>query len=218
MLELKNISKFYRKGKKKILALQNINLKVQSGEFLTIIGPSGSGKSTLLLTIGGMLRPTEGKVYFDGKDIYGLSAEARAELRAKNIGFVFQMFHLIPYLSLIDNVLLPWATGIRSSDRDEIVKLLETFNLGDRIYHRPIELSVGEQQRVAVVRALVNRPKLILADEPTGNLDTDNSREILKYLRNFRDNGGTVILVSHSTLAKEYADRTLTIRNGKIMQ
>ena len=197
-------------------ALDDVDLTVDAGEFLVVRGPSGSGKSTLLLTLGGMIRPTGGRVVVGGTDVCALSSRARAAFRAQHIGFVFQMFHLVPYLSVIDNVLLPTVGGDRQTRRASGVGLLERFGLSDRLRHKPSALSTGERQRAALARALVNRPTLVLADEPTGNLDPDNAAEVMQYLSEYHHDGGTVIVVTHTPLASDYAQRVLTIRQGRV--
>lgn len=216
MIILKNVTKLYLHGEEKVHAIQSVNLSVQKGEFLTVVGPSGSGKSTMLLTIGGMLRPTKGMVTVRGTDIYALSNRERARFRAERIGFVFQMFHLFPYLNVLENVLLPRIAGINRGAHKEAFVLLEQFGLSDRIRHKPSELSTGECQRVAMVRALLNHPELLLADEPTGNLDPKNTFEIMDFFKEFHKRGGTIVLVSHEILVKGYTDRTVILQNGRI--
>ncbi|NQT83687.1 ABC transporter ATP-binding protein [bacterium] len=216
MIELQNVSKVYAGQDGEVRALDHVNLSIQRGEFVVIRGPSGSGKSTLLLTAGGLVRPTEGKVVVDGKDIYTLSSRERASFRGGNIGFVFQMFHLLPYLNVLENVLVPTISGARKSDRTEAAELLQRLKMSDRLHHRPSQLSTGQRQRVAIARALLNRPRVILADEPTGNLDPDNAAEVLDYLTEFHKAGGTVLLVTHEQYADEYAQRIVLLQNGKI--
>ncbi|NOZ20795.1 MAG: ABC transporter ATP-binding protein [Planctomycetes bacterium] len=216
MIRLENVSKVYRKQNDDIRALDDVDLSVEKGEFLCVKGPSGSGKSTLLLTMGGMVRPTEGKVLVDGADVYAISGHERAVFRAQNIGFVFQMFHLIPYLTVIENVLVPALAAGRKPDRAEAEALLKRFNMTDRLRHRPSELSTGERQRVAMARALLNKPQLILADEPTGNLDPDNTGEVMGYLTEFHGNGGTVVVVTHEELTAEHANRVVHLKEGRI--
>ena len=217
MVDLENVTKVYAGPKGAVRALDGVSLRVAAGEFVAIQGPSGSGKSTLLLTIGAMVRPTSGSVVVDGTDVYALPPGARARFRAEHIGFVFQMFHLVPYLTVLENVLLP--TLARPSGHPghaEASALLERFGLSHRTDHRPSELSIGERQRAAMARALLNRPTLILADEPTGNLDPDNATAVMNYLTEFHAAGGTVVVVTHEALAAEYAQRTIRIREGRI--
>jgi len=168
------------------------------------------------LTIGGMLRPTNGKVVISDNDIYAMSIKKRAIFRAKNIGFVFQMFHLVPYLSLIENVLLPVKVGIAQAGKGDGMELVKRLHLLGREHHKPSELSAGEKQRTAIARALLNHPKIILADEPTGNLDPDNAGEVIDYLSEFHHNGGTVIVVTHGTVADQYANRIIHLKEGRV--
>ena len=194
-----------------VTALAPFNLAVKSGEFIAIKGASGSGKTTLLLTLGGMLRPTEGTVLFDGTDLYAKSVPERADYRAQEVGFVFQMFHLVPYLGVEENVRLAARNGSVTQRPRE---LLEQFGLGHRLTHTPGELSAGERQRVALARALVNEPRLILADEPTGNLDPKNDRKVFENLSEFHRTGGTVIVVTHGSTADEFADRIVNLKTA----
>lgn len=221
MLELCNVSKFFpsRNGSP-VEALKDIDLEISAGELVTIIGPSGSGKSTLLFTIGGMHQPTQGEVILDDISIYSLSQARRTDLRRTRIGFVFQTFNLIPYLNCLENVALPQVLAGRS--RREAVKkgrnMLESLNLGHRLSHRPAELSVGERQRVAICRSLINDPKLILADEPTGNLDYRMTDEVVQLLRAVHAQGTTVIVVTHDPQVARIGTRVLTMCDGKIEQ
>ena len=219
MVNLENISKIYRTRHGEIKALNEVNFQVKEGEFVVVRGPSGSGKTTLLLTIGGMLRPTEGRVIVDKSEIYKMSERERTKFRAESIGFVFQMFHLVPYLNVIENALL--AADARTSPqirRAEAEELLKRLRLSERENHKPSELSAGEKQRTAVVRAMLNHPKIILADEPTGNLDPENAAEVIGYLSEFHHNGGTVIVVTHGIVADQYADRIIHLREGHIAE
>ena len=194
-----------------VTALAPFDLDVATGEFIAIKGASGSGKTTLLLTLGGMLRPTEGSVFFDGADLYSRSPGARADYRATDVGFVFQMFHLVPYLGVEENVRLAARNGTMTQRPRE---LLEQFGLGHRLTHTPGELSAGERQRVALARALVNEPRLILADEPTGNLDPENDRQVFEHLSEFHRAAGTVIVVTHGSTADEFADRIVNLETA----
>lgn len=216
MIHLEKLNKQYRSRSGEIKALDDVSLHVKEGELVVIRGPSGSGKTTLLLSIGGMLRPTKGQVIVDNNDIYSLSNRERARFRAENIGFVFQMFHLVPYLNIFENVLLSSGIGTKQKRQKEAEKLLKRLNLSDRLYHKPSELSAGEKQRTAIARALINQPKIILADEPTGNLDPENSEQIIGYLEEFHQAGGTVIVVTHGKLVDQYTDRIIYLRNGQI--
>ncbi len=180
-------------------------------------GPVGSGKTTLLLTLGGMQRPSDGSVQLAGRDLYALSPAERARLRSSEIGFVFQMFHLVPYLDLLGNVLLACPGKPSAEVRQRASGLMDELGLADRASHRPGELSAGERQRLAVARALLNRPKLILADEPTGNLDPENAAEVIRHLAEFHRAGGTVVLVTHGAAADAHADRTLRLEQGRLV-
>jgi ABC-type lipoprotein export system ATPase subunit len=215
MVALENVSKIYRTRDGEVRALDDVSLSVAEGEFATVRGPSGCGKSTVLLTVAGMARPTVGKVLLDGEDIYGLASRRRAAIRAEKVGFVFQMFYLVPYLSVWENVLVPTLAGARPEPA-AARELVERLGLSDRIGHRPPELSTGERQRVALARALLTRPKLILADEPTGNLDPENAKQVMEYLAQFHSDGGTVLLVTHSEFADQYAQRAFHLDRGRL--
>lgn len=217
MINLTNLCKNYPAKPKPVQALDNISLEVHKGEFIVIQGPSGSGKTTFLLTLGGMLQPTSGTVVVNNQDIYALNSSRRAKFRAQSIGFVFQMFHLLPYLNSVENVLL--ATGLDSNPmrKSEAVEFLEQMGLEDRTQHRPAQLSVGERQRTAVARALINNPDIILADEPTGNLDPDNTAQVMNYLNQFHQNDGTVIMATHGSDADSFADRIIYLLRGKLV-
>lgn len=215
MIELVNVGKAYRTDSGEVRALDDVTLSVAPGEFVTVRGPSGSGKSTLLLTIGGMIRPTEGRVLLEGQDVYMMASRQRARLRADRIGFVFQMFHLVPYLNSLENVMVPALAGPQSG-RHRATELLTRLQLSDRLHHRPAELSTGERQRVALARALLNSPAIILADEPTGNLDPDNARQVMDYLAQFHREGSTVLVVTHDPLADQHAQRMLLMDRGQV--
>lgn len=213
MIVIDKLRKEYITKKGHVKAITDINLSIESGEFIVLCGPSGCGKTTLLMTIATMLRPTQGSVSIDQQDIYAMSIRRRAEFRTQNIGFVFQMFHLVPYLNVIENVLLAGRRKQITRAQD----LLSKLGMIERLSHNPDQLSAGEKQRVAIARALFNNPKIILADEPTGNLDPENASVVLKYLSEFHRSGGTVILASHGTQPLEYADRTVYLRDGKVV-
>jgi len=217
MLVLDNLNKTYRTGGHAVKAIDGVSLRIDTGEFVAVCGPSGSGKTTLLMMIAAMLRPSEGTVQLDEKDVYGMTTPQRARFRAQNIGFVFQMFHLIPYLNVLENVLV---AGGAISERDGVRarELVQRLGLQHRMHHRPGELSAGEKQRTAMARALLNRPRLILADEPTGNLDPENAQSVLTHLRDFQQDGGTVIVATHGPAAKEFATRTVSLRDGRVEQ
>ncbi|MCX6806766.1 MAG: ABC transporter ATP-binding protein [Candidatus Berkelbacteria bacterium] len=216
MIEIKNLIKQYKQGTKTIKAVDGIDLTVKQGDFLVVIGPSGSGKSTLLQLIGGLDRPTSGKITVTGQDLTRASENRITKMRRENIGFIFQNFNLIPTLTASQNV--ESAIAKRSKDdRKRIVEVLEKVGLTNRANHLPSLLSGGEQQRVAIARALINDPKIILADEPTGNLDSKTGEEILDILRNLnKENHQTVILITHSEYAKRYATKIVEIKDGKI--
>jgi ABC-type lipoprotein export system ATPase subunit len=251
MIRCDQLTKTYATRAGPVRALDQVNLAVQAGEFLCVRGPSGCGKTTLLLTLGGLLRPTSGRVVIDGADLYALSAGERARFRAAKIGFVFQMFHLVPYLTVAENVLLaarggpvpsthPKASegapgevaagspkaghqtgrdmcGVHASAWSaHALELLTQLGLGARLHHKPGELSAGERQRTALARALLNRPQLVLADEPTGNLDPDNAAAVFEHLRAFQRAGGTVVVVTHGAGAEPYATRLCQMRAGGI--
>ena len=217
MLKIKNISKAYVKSDGTVHALKDVSLHVTEGEFVSIQGSSGSGKTTLLLAAGALLEPTAGNVELDGDDLYAAGPEERAAIRARKIGFVFQQFHLVPYLSVLENVLSP-SLALSGNGADERAgELIRTFGLDHRIGHVPSELSSGECQRVALARALLNEPKLLLADEPTGNLDSCNADIVLDSLTQFAEAGGCVLMVTHSASVAHRAHRTLRFEAGSIL-
>ncbi|HOX37566.1 MAG TPA: ABC transporter ATP-binding protein [Candidatus Brocadiia bacterium] len=216
MIRLENASKVYKTHRGEVRALDGVSLEIEEGEFTVIRGPSGSGKSTILMCAGGMARPTSGKITVCGKDLYTMSPGDRAHFRAQNVGFVFQMFHLVPYLTALENAMLPLLAANTNGGRGEAERLLDHFGMSGRKSHKPAELSAGERQRVAMARALLNKPRLLLADEPTGNLDPENTRQIMDYLAEFHRGGGTVVVVTHANQAEEYARRVLVLRDGRI--
>ncbi|HXG11651.1 MAG TPA: ABC transporter ATP-binding protein [Gemmataceae bacterium] len=209
LLEVRHLSKSYRGPKGMVRALDGMSLTVGAGEFVAVQGPSGCGKTTLLLAAGGLLRPDQGQVLVAGRDLYALSDEERARFRAATIGFVFQQFHLVPYLSVLDNVRAPALALKTANARQRAEQLIETFGLTHRRHHVPAELSTGERQRTALARALLNRPKLLLADEPTGNLDRESGQAVLGYLAEFARDGGAVLLATHDPRAAEFAHRII---------
>ena len=218
LLRLEGVTKVYRMGQVEVPALRGVDLTVDPGAFLAIMGPSGSGKSTLLHIAGLLDRPTSGRVLWAGDDVTSLGAARLAELRGRHIGFVFQTFNLIPTLSSLENVELPLVfQGARSRERRQrAAELLAVVGLADRQRHRPGQLSGGERQRVAIARALVSDPQLILADEPTGNLDSAAGREILEVLRGLNERGKTLVLVTHDAEAAGVARSILRMRDGRI--
>lgn len=217
MLRLDRVTKTYCNSKLKVEAIDEISLAVEAKEAVAIRGPSGSGKTTLLLVSGALLRPTGGTIRLGEVDPYELSANRRSAFRAQNIGFVFQQFHLVPYLDVLQNILAANVPGRRPDARQRARELIEHFHLEHRIHHAPAELSVGEKQRVALARALFNRPKLVLADEPTGNLDPDNAAIVLDALREYADEGGAVLMVTHDPSAAERAHRIVLLDHGHLV-
>ncbi len=220
LIETKNLVKTYNKGKENELeVLHGINLKIKEGEFTTITGPSGSGKSTLLHILGCLDTPTSGKVFFEEKDISELSREQLAQIRREKIGFVFQQFNLIPALTCLENVEIALRIGgkSKSQSKQRATKLLQMVGLGHRLNHRPSQLSGGEIQRIAIARALANDPKLILADEPTGNLDTKIGQEIIKIMKDLNVKGYTFVIITHDKSIAKVAERKINIKDGKII-
>jgi ABC-type lipoprotein export system ATPase subunit len=218
MIALHEVSKHYRNAAREVRALDDVSLEVAAGEFVAVRGPSGCGKSTLLAIAGGLALPTSGRVEVAGQEISSLSSSERAKFRAENIGFVFQLFHLLPYLSVLDNVLVAATGADRQAARGEAMLLLEKFGLAERLTHRPAELSAGERQRVAMARALLNHPRLLLADEPTGNLDPKNAAAVLDLIAEFQRDGGTVLLVTHDEKASAYSQRTIQLAGGRLAE
>ncbi len=216
MLRLDNVTKTYTSRNRQVHALDGVSLEVSAGQFVVLRGPSGSGKTTLLMTVAGMQKPTGGVVSFEEENVYAMTPTQRARFRADNIGFVFQMFHLVPYLNVVDNVLL--ASGARGGNHSpaQAGALIEKLGLSGRDSHKPSELSAGEKQRVAIARAMLNKPKVIVADEPTGNLDPDNAAVVLGYLSEFHKDGGTVVIVTHGSEAEQFADRIISLDAGRI--
>ena len=218
MLALQSVSKTYTHRGRTVKALDNANLEVQNGDFIAVVGPSGSGKSTLLLMLGGMLSPASGRVLVDGQSLYDMGTDKRAELRRKKIGFVFQTFNLIPYLTALENVQVPLLlTGVNErAQQERAASLLTRLGLADRLDHKPSELSVGQQQRVALARMLANDPAVVLADEPTGNLDPDTGGQIIDFLEEVNREGRTVVMVTHDMRAAQRAKRILKLVDGTI--
>ncbi|WP_230252282.1 ABC transporter ATP-binding protein [Rhodopirellula halodulae] len=216
---MQNVTKSYKLRHQTVVALDDATLEIPDGDFVSLIGPSGSGKSSLLVMLGGMLTPTSGKVLLDGQSMYDLDVDQRARMRQAKIGFVFQTFNLIPYLSAQENVQIPlFLSGMSAFEQlDRAAELLDRVGLGNRLDHKPMELSVGQQQRVALARMLANDPSIILADEPTGNLDPETSEQVIRYFEEFNREGRTIVMVTHNPEAAERAKRVLQLRNGKIV-
>ena len=219
IIELKNVSKHYVMGDSIVKALDSVNIKIEKGDFVAIMGPSGSGKSTGMNLIGSLDLATEGKIYLDGENIELMEESELAQIRGKKIGFIFQQFNLIPKLTTRGNVMLPMLfQNYEKDEREEKAeKLLEMVDLKDRMEHYPNQLSGGQQQRVSIARALANDPEVILADEPTGNLDSKTEEKIMRFLTDFNKQGKTVIIVTHSPeIAEKYARTIYWIRDGKV--
>lgn len=218
MLRTEAVSKIYNHRKTAVTGLRDATFDITAGDFVAVVGPSGSGKSTLLLMLGGMLSPSSGKVLFEAQSLYDLSPDERARLRRRNIGFVFQQFNLVPYLTAQENVQVPlYIAGTALQEQEtRAAALLERVGLGDRRHHKPSELSVGQQQRVALARMLANDPKVILADEPTGNLDPETGQEVIEFLAELNAEGRTIVMVTHDPQAAERCKRTLRLRDGGI--
>jgi putative ABC transport system ATP-binding protein len=220
MFQLYDVIKVYRKRRQEVVAFRTKSLHIGRGEYVAVVGPSGSGKTTLLSLLGGMLSPDSGKVVFDGQSLYELSVGERTKLRRERVGFVFQTFNLVPYLTALENVQVPlFLNGLgRPEQRDRAVALLDQVGLGNRLDHKPGELSTGQQQRVALARTLTNDPRLILADEPTGNLDPDSREAVLSLFDQFVREGRTVVMVTHHPPAAARAARRVCLRDGEIVE
>lgn len=218
MIELKGICKTYKRPTgEPVVALSDISLRIERGEFVAIVGASGSGKSTLMNIIGLLDLPTDGRYLWDGADVTTLDPNHQAEMRNRKIGFVFQAFHLLPRTTALDNVELPLLYSDRKSIKDLSLRALEAVNLGDRIHHRPSELSGGQQQRVAIARALVNEPDLLLADEPTGNLDRASALETISIFQTLNRADRTIVLITHDQEIASFAGRIVRLERGMIV-
>lgn len=219
ILEVKNLSKVYGKGDNQVTALDNVSFTVEKGQFVAIIGPSGSGKSTLLHLLGGVDKPTSGKVYINKTDVYEQNAEQLAIFRRREVGLIYQFYNLLPVLNVVENITLPVLLDGRKVNKKRLKELLSVLNLKDRKNHLPNELSGGQQQRVSIGRALMNAPAIVLADEPTGNLDSKNGQEILQLLRKSnREYDQTMIVITHDENIALQADRIIKIEDGRITQ
>jgi putative ABC transport system ATP-binding protein len=219
ILKVVDLRKTYMVGKVEVPALRGVNIEIQAGEFVSIMGPSGCGKSTLLHLMGGLARPTSGKVIVDGADLALTSDAERTRIRRDKIGFVFQRFNLLPTLTVQGNIeIARQILGNGYPAKEEIAELMDTVGLSHKLHHKPLELSVGEQQRVALARSLVNRPAIILADEPTGNLDSQNSRQVLELLAELnRKRKQTIVMITHNPEAAEVAHRLIEMLDGRVV-
>lgn len=219
MFELKKVTKTYERRGQIVNALNETSLSIGDNEFIALVGPSGSGKTTMLSLLGGMMAPTSGEVLFRGESLYDMSLAERTHLRLKSLGFVFQSFNLIPWVSAIENVQIPLSLAGESASVQEerAAELLNRVGLSDRLHHLPSELSQGQQQRVALARTLANDPKVILADEPTGNLDPESREQIMNLLTEFHNEGRSIVMVTHDQFAAEYAKRSLRLTEGVIV-
>jgi len=220
MIVLNNVGRTYTHGARQIMALRNVTLRINAGEFLSVMGPSGSGKSTLLNLIGGLDQPTSGEIFIDDRPLHGISDDELTLIRRRRVGFIFQFFNLLPVLTAAENVALPLLLeGLPFSKvRSRAEELLAKVGLAERMEHRPEQLSGGEMQRVAVARALVTGPAVLLADEPTGNLDSRTSAEIFSLLKGLHDEGQTIVMVTHDPKAASYGTRIITLRDGCVAE
>ena len=219
ILKVEHLSKIYGQGENEVRALDDVSFSVEKGQFVAIIGPSGSGKSTLLHILGGVDRPTSGKVWLEGQDVFAQNEEQLAIFRRRQVGLIYQFYNLIPVLDVTENITLPVLLDGRKVNGERLEKLLETLNLTDRAHHLPNQLSGGQQQRVSIGRALMNTPAVVLADEPTGNLDSKNSQEIVELLKKSnREYGQTLIVITHDESIALQADRLLAIEDGHIVR
>ena len=219
ILRVENLSKIYGKGENKVVALDNVSFSVEKGEFIAIVGASGSGKSTLLHLVGGVDRPTKGKVFIDGKNIYAMNDDKLAIFRRRQVGLIYQFYNLIPILNVEENITLPLELDNREVDKKSLKELLELLGLENRSKHLPNELSGGQQQRVSIGRALITNPAIILADEPTGNLDSKSSDEIVALLKKSnKEYNQTIIMITHNMEIAQEADRIIKIEDGRIVE
>ncbi len=216
LIDIRDVAKVYRRGAEEVHALRGVSVRIAQGEFVAVVGPSGSGKTTLLQIIGCMDRPTSGSVRIGGAETSGLDDRAMTALRRDAIGFVFQQFFLLPSLTAAENVMLPTVFNPRRAQKRDARELLGLVDLEDRMQHRIAELSGGQMQRVAIARALVNRPQILLADEPTGNLDSENAAHIFRLFQELKASGVTVVVVTHNLDLAEKADRILRIKDGRV--
>ena len=217
MIDLENVSKIFKSPRGNVEALRKVNFHAKKGEFVVIKGPSGSGKTTLLLSIGGMLHPTTGNLRVDNKNIYSMKQNKRTEFRASCIGFVFQLFYLVPYLNVIENIMLSAGLPDDELKKERTLDLINILRLTERLMHYPSELSAGECQRVSLARAIIHQPKILLADEPTGNLDSENSQEVLKIIGQYHQQGGTILFVTHTNIADSFASHIFHLEKGLLV-
>jgi len=216
MIELRGIEKIYKRGSEEVHALRNVDMDITEGEFISVTGPSGSGKTTLLHILGCLDKPTKGIMKFDGIEVENMPEAELVRIRRRKIGFVFQQFHLIPGLSVFDNVTLPLLFSRKKKEKDAVIALLEVVGIGNKADRYPSQLSGGEMQRVAVARAMANEPEVILADEPTGNLDTENSEKIFELFRSLHKRGLTIIMITHNPELARRAERVVRLKDGEI--
>ena len=217
IIQTTNLKRFFQVGSEKVEALKGINLSVEEGEFLSIMGPSGSGKSTLLHCLAGLDRPTSGQIFLKEEDISTLNDKQLTKIRRDSFGFVYQAFNLIPTLTAEENITLPASIAGRKPDMDWVKQVVETVDIGDRLSHRPNELSGGQQQRVAAARAMATKPEVIFADEPSGNLDSKSSKELLSFMKSVVEElNQTIIMVTHDPYAASYANRVIMLKDGRI--
>jgi len=219
LIEIKNLNKTYESGEERVPALVYVNLTIERGEFISVMGPSGSGKSTLLTILGGLNHPTDGEVVVDKIPVYKLPLEKLADFRREYLGFIFQSFQLIPYLTVIENVMLPLVITEKSNRQQLIMaeEILEKMGLRGKGRRLPDQLSGGEQERVAIARALVNSPPILLADEPTGNLDSKTGKEIMELFKDLNEEGQTIVMVTHNPENITFSSRTIQLRDGKVV-
>ena len=219
MLKVENLKRYYKTNDVEVRALDGVSFDVEKGEFISIIGASGSGKSTLLHLLGGLDYPTIGKVIIDGTDIYGLKDDERTIFRRRNIGFVFQSYNLLPMLNVYENIIIPFGLDGDKVDKKYVDSVIDILEISDQKYKMPNELSGGQQQRVAIARALVTKPSLILADEPTGNLDSKSSSQVVYLLKKInKELGNTILMITHDDAVAQAAERTLRIEDGRLVE
>ena len=219
MLKVENLKRYYKSNDVEVRALDGVSFDVKKGEFISIIGASGSGKSTLLHLLGGLDYPTSGKVLIDGTDIYGLKDDERTIFRRRNIGFVFQAYNLLPMLNVYENIIIPFGLDGDKVDKKYVDSVIDILEISDQKYKMPNELSGGQQQRVAIARALVTKPSLILADEPTGNLDSKSSSQVVYLLKKInKELGNTILMITHDDAVAQAAERTLRIEDGRLVE